>query len=234
MTETLANETYQLRVGYNHPATFSTVVLDGNPFIFLSDGSLRKVCGKCSGSGFLPEYAGIYAGVCFDCNGAGVRKTQYASIEAAEKAIARNIRARAAAAAKRAAEWAAGQAERDAKERAAAEFEAHRENERINAAAATRYAAEVGAKVSVTGTVAVAMYLEPTQYGWSGRMLVVVEGTGSDAGVVVKVTSGARSLFGLERGETVTITGTVKAHAVYEDKAQTVLDRPKVTKEEVA
>lgn len=31
----------------------------------------KRNCHKCHGTGFLPEYAGIYNGTCFKCNGVG-------------------------------------------------------------------------------------------------------------------------------------------------------------------
>ena len=34
----------------------------------------KHVCGKCGGTGRIREYAHIAAGVCFACNGSGVRR----------------------------------------------------------------------------------------------------------------------------------------------------------------
>lgn len=44
----------------------------------------RRDCYKCHGTGFLPEYAGIFNGTCFKCNGLGYRavKTDPAILDA--------------------------------------------------------------------------------------------------------------------------------------------------------
>lgn len=41
---------------------------DGSRLVF------RPICGKCRGSGFLPHYAGIHGGLCYDCMGIGLGK----------------------------------------------------------------------------------------------------------------------------------------------------------------
>jgi len=44
----------------------------------------KRDCYKCLGTGFLPEYAGIFNGTCFKCNGVGYRavKTDPAILDA--------------------------------------------------------------------------------------------------------------------------------------------------------
>ena len=44
----------------------------------------KRDCNKCLGTGFLPEYAGIFNGTCFKCNGVGYRavKTDPAILDA--------------------------------------------------------------------------------------------------------------------------------------------------------
>jgi hypothetical protein len=39
--------------------------------LFKEDFAHTQICGKCSGSGFLPHYAHIDNGVCWDCMGCG-------------------------------------------------------------------------------------------------------------------------------------------------------------------
>jgi hypothetical protein len=192
-------------------------------------GYLRE-CGRCQDfSGVLREFGHVFAGVCFLCNGAGVRRS--GSAQSVATAIARLERQTR----KEIARLAQVEAERPAMEAreleirkgiaAKAEIAAHAQNDRIEA---SRYAAEIGSKITVSGEVKVAMYLEPHQYGWSGRMFVIIEGTGVDAGITLKMTSGASSLFGLEKGQIVVVKGSVKDHTTREGIAQTVVERPKV------
>lgn len=97
------------------------------------------------------------------------------------------------------------------------------------AAAKQRYAGPVGEQVTVTGTVAVHRYIEPREFGWSGSWLVVVEGTGADEGITVKMFGSGAALRQAERGATVTVSGRVKAHGDYNGVPQTeVGPRPKV------
>lgn len=94
-------------------------------------------------------------------------------------------------------------------------------------AKAQRYADEdASGKARVTGTVTVAMTLEG-YYGPS--RLVVVEGTGDDAGVTVKMFGTGQGLWDADRGDQVTVYGTVKDREVYRDVKQTVLTRAKIT-----
>lgn len=41
--------------------------------LFKSDLVYFETCGKCSGTGFIPAFAHVYDGVCFDCLGTGGR-----------------------------------------------------------------------------------------------------------------------------------------------------------------
>lgn len=115
---------------------------------------------------------------------------------------------------------------------AATLLDEHRAEQREQAerAAKQRYAAEVGQKVTVTGTVAAHLYIEPQNYGWSASWLVIVEGTGDDTGITVKTFSGAASIRDLERDQAVRITGVVKAHGERDGVPQTELTRPKAEK----
>lgn len=96
--------------------------------------------------------------------------------------------------------------------------------------AGARYAAPVKAKISGAGVVAVAMNVD-SQYGTS--RLVVVEGTGDDAGVTFKTFGTGASLWEVRKGDEVDVAGTVKDHDEYEGVPQTVLIRAKfvVTRE---
>lgn len=100
-------------------------------------------------------------------------------------------------------------------------------------AAAKRHYLDVekGAKVAVSGAVAVAVTVE-TMYGAS--RLVVVEGTGEHEGVTVKMFGTGATLWEASRGDQVTVTGAVKDFEEYEGVPQTVLTRAKVTVEQAA
>jgi len=91
--------------------------------------------------------------------------------------------------------------------------------------AETRYAGEIGAKkVTVSGIVATATSHEG-DYGIS--RFVIVVGMGDDMGITVKISGTSEWLFDAERGDNVTVTGTVKAHATYNNARQTVMIRTK-------
>lgn len=92
--------------------------------------------------------------------------------------------------------------------------------------AASRHAGEVDEKVTVTGTVTVATTVD-TRYGTA--RLVVVTGTGDDAGVTVKAFGSGKTLWEAAKGQDVTVTGTVSKHGEYDGLPQTELARAKVT-----
>ena len=94
-------------------------------------------------------------------------------------------------------------------------------------AANARHFAEVGAKVQITGTVTVAMNVDGYAYGAIDRLLVV-EGTGDAAGCTFKILGSGKTLWDAAKGDTVTVTATVKKHAEYDGLPQTVLTRAKV------
>lgn len=84
----------------------------------------------------------------------------------------------------------------------------------------SRWVGEVGAKVTVTGTVVFTKVVD-SQYGSS--VLVVVDADGD------KVTTFATAAWVWEthKDDTVTLTGTVKAHEEWEGEKRTVLTRTK-------
>ena len=90
------------------------------------------------------------------------------------------------------------------------------------AAADVDYLGEVGAKVTFTGAVAVAMTVDGYTYN-STQRFVVVEGPGFAA----KMYTTAGWAYEVEAGDEVTLTATVKAHAEYRGAKQTVVTRAK-------
>ena len=90
---------------------------------------------------------------------------------------------------------------------------------------ATRWVGDVGGTVTVTGTVDAVIPVEG-RYGTS--LLVVVRGTGDDDGVIVKTFTTAKWARQVRRGDTVTVTGEVRAHDTRDGERQTQIVRPKV------
>lgn len=267
----------------------ATIVLVGDErFAQGRTGTLYRECWKCREfSGSLPEFAGIYEGVCFACTGRGYS----ASVESEAKAISlakrrvsdRERRARKAQE-KEAAQAAALTVWKTANPEVAAaaqvvmadapvlvngdpDYQANDEwiakwgdfvtslaNQaqfrplsakqteaflpafeqakvdhaaEVDAAAKLRYLdAAVGAKVTVTGTIAVSTSVEGYMPGTSSR-LVIVEGTGDFEGVTLKMIGTSKVMYATERGQAVEVTATVKDFSEYNDVPQTVVKLPK-------
>lgn len=85
------------------------------------------------------------------------------------------------------------------------------------------YAGTVGDKLTLTGTVIVVAAIDGYHdYSPPRRLLVI------DCGEhVAKTITSAAWAYTVERGDTLTVQGTVKAHQDYQGVAQTVLTRPK-------
>lgn len=208
-------------------ATEATAEVLGRSFsaLVLASGKITSPCWKCGGSGLLDHYLGIYDGVCFACRGFG---TQGAPLdrEEAEKRFRTKARREIRADEKRAAE-AAEMAEK------AAELEAARRAQEEAEEAARQaelakidYLGEVGDKVTLTGTLRAAMTVDGYAYGSTQRFLVI-----AGDGFVAKAYTSALWAYGVEKGETVTLTATVKAQAIgRDDERLTVLKAPKLAK----
>jgi hypothetical protein len=100
--------------------------------------------------------------------------------------------------------------------------------ERKAAGEATRYAADVKARITFTGKVTRSIELQPVDLGYgnvSYRRLVIIEGTGEHTGCIFKWIGTSTLAFTLEEGEEVKLTGTVKDHTTYNDAKQTVMTR---------
>lgn len=88
--------------------------------------------------------------------------------------------------------------------------------------AATQYAGQIGEVVTVTGQVTVALSLDGQ---WGPSCMVVI----TDGILTAKAYSTAKWAWAAERGDTLTLTGTVKDRSEYQGTRQTVLARAKVT-----
>lgn len=70
--------------------------------------SYREICDTCLGTGFRPEYAGLFGGTCFYCRGCGLRELiGSGTADELVKVLVRRAKARVRAAAKRQAKAAA-------------------------------------------------------------------------------------------------------------------------------
>jgi hypothetical protein len=198
-------------------------------------GRVYETCWKCpENSGTIPHYMGIYEGVCFACNGAGVRLFAE-TVEAAAK----KVRSGQARAIREAAKWELETPAREAAEKAAAEAallaaweaalrEDARRTAEAEAFAAQRFLGAVGEKVTVTGKVTANLSIEGRfGYRTTYSRLVIIEGVDVDAGVTLKTFGTSAWHYDVEVGDVVEVTATVKDHEVYRGVKQTAVARPK-------
>lgn len=187
-----------------------------------------RACWKCGGDGiywrkaFTANGPGAVQDVCFPCNGSGLGKKIFASLEELEAADARNDKARARREAKAQAEWEAGREEREAEVARRAALEESRRLAREAENARWSYLdGQVGDKVEVIGNISVATTIE-TQFGSS--RLIVIETADRQA---VKLFTTAEWAWSAERDEAITISATIKAFDEFDGRPQTQLVRPK-------
>lgn len=193
--------------------------------------SVREDCGYCNEgvypgpSGHVWEIPGKGSNKwCYRCNGRGYFMVKISSVRARVRRQANQ----AAKAAKLDAEYAAKrpalewlEAERVWKE---AVTEWLKEETRVTAMT-QGFVAEIGTRIKnleVTVTFATTFETEAFTYGTEWKALVIF--TTAD-GQVLKTTGTGSSLYGVEKGQKVTITGTVKGHGNYKGQDQTILNR---------
>lgn len=188
---------------------------------------VRADCVRCGGTGIYSRYHGV----CFRCYGNGADpdgiSVNTKRIWAKEDALVRDYAEELAV--EREAAWVEFNAKQTAAEVARDHALALVMNERRNAAV-QGFVAEVGAKVKgLFGEVVVATNYE-SHFGYStqyGKFLIIK----LDGGQVVKTSGTGATLFGVERGDRVEVTGgSVKAHEHYEGQDQTVLVRAKLAR----
>lgn len=198
------------------------IILRGYTFHKIG-ATVYNSCTKCAGVGNLQQHSNVYNGVCFTCDGTGrgrAVKGGVASLDAITKRRERSQRTR--------------DAKRDAKRAQQAEAAGLRWQQQLNelhdeaieidkARSAQRYAGDVGQTITANVTVVVARLIE-TRFGLS-RLIIATDGNGS----TIKIFSSGKSAMGISPGDTITITGRVKAHEEYEGTKQTLIARPKIT-----
>ena len=182
----------------------------------------RHTCDRCGGIGRVEAWGHVEGGLCFKCEGEGVTGKSFATLEALDAHVAKLAVARDKREAKREAERLAKlEAERPQREAEEAKREAERVAYEAELAQWKHLDAHVDETVTVTGVVAVSAVID-TQ--WGSSKLIVIETPEREA---VKLFTSANWAWGVERDETVTVTGTVKSFDNYDGKPQTVLSRPK-------
>lgn len=214
----------------------------------------RVTCDKCGGDGIYKwgamEYLGNgqvrpqFAGVCFKCGGTGKVWSKW--IERTPEYQAKLDAKRLEKWAKREAEWKALQAEQEAKR---AEEKAKKEAEEKARKEKSQYVGQVGDKLELKVTYeGSGAFDSPSFKGYgidttyihrfrdeNGNLLIWktqnslgwnVEGDKNN----YYMTDGDKFIAWCspDKGDTLTVKGTVKAHSEYKDEKQTVLTRCKV------
>lgn len=200
----------------------ATKTQNGYSVVVTPTGYARP-CHRCGGTGVFASFSHVENGACFHCHGERVENgKRYATEEDYEKHVDALAQARAKRAAKRDALLA--QKEEEHRAQALAEDAKRKKEQEERQAELATYKhldASVGDTVTVTGTVVVATTVD-TQFGAS--RLIVVE---TPARETVKLFTTASWAWGVEREESVTVSGTVKSFDTYGDMPQTQLVRPK-------
>ena len=192
-------------------------------YIKTTNGYARP-CWKCGGDGVYWLSVMTANGpqakkdVCFPCEGTGLSKKIFATLDELAEADKRNEKARERKEAKRQAEWEAGREERELEE-------ARREQARIareaEDASWVYLDGQIGDKVTVIGSVANVATIEG-QYGQT--RLIVVETIDKQA---VKMFTTAEWCWSVQTDDAISVTGTIKSFDEYRGRRQTVLVRPK-------
>ena len=94
---------------------------------------------------------------------------------------------------------------------------------REQAAAVVEHVGTVGDKITLTGTVTIALRVDGYTHRSPDQVMLIID-CGS---AVVKTTTAAAWAYQIKVGDPLTVTGTVKAHTEWRGLKQTVLTRPK-------
>jgi len=194
----------------------------------------RVKCWKCAGQGVISAYAHVYAGECFECNGTGwVDETEtIMTPENAAKADARRAKREAQIAEQIAAE----NAKREAEEQRKAEEQAKREAEIAAVKAISQHVGNIGDRVEMTLTLDhTATWEQPSYAGYGTDTMHIHAFKDTDGNTFIwKTSNGVYVALGngqykvAEKGNTVTLKGTIKDHSEYDGEKQTVLTRCKI------
>ncbi|ASW31838.1 hypothetical protein I5G86_gp07 [Mycobacterium phage DarthP] len=192
----------------------------------------REDCGRCGGSGIYTWYnsMGKCQGSCFGCWGMGkVERSLSVNVARRDARIDAVMREHgdALAAEWQAADEAAAAAEL-AREVAADHDEALREQARRAALNNNTIGAEGERLRNLDAEVVVSSGFDRDKFNGYGTEYVKLVVFKLADGRVLKATSTGMSLYGLNRGDKVRVTGTVKGSGEYKGQVQTILQRVKV------
>lgn len=187
------------------------------------DEILKETCGKCGGDKVINwgnvtlRANGVEGRVCFECRGTGYTTRKVSS---ARSTVRRQMKAENERRAE-AADWAAEAPAREAAEKAAAEAEAKAEAERLAAKPKGHLGAEGERLRNLNAKVTMIRYYESVgHYGQPVQKCIVkFDILGK---VAVWFTDWSK---GLEEGDFVSLTGTVKDHSNRDGEDQTILTR---------
>lgn len=86
------------------------------------------------------------------------------------------------------------------------------------------YTGEVGEKLTLTGTITVLLHVDGFTWHSPSRRMIILDCETS----VAKMITGASWAYDVERGDQITITGTIRKHEDWHGTPQTVIVRPKL------
>ncbi len=204
---------------------------------------ITEKCMKCNGKGYIPYYAQIDDGVCFDCKGTGL--VSWEEEELTPEAQAKQDAIRKAEAEKRAAEYMAKEIDRCHRQALIENKWFDKHQAEVNA---SKWQGEVGDKITVKiinsrstefethfGYNTLHMYIhimkdeEGNTYTWKTQnpLGYYVEADERHCSMIDKK-GRCWNWYCIEDDEAFMITGTVKEHTTYNDVKQTVLTRCKI------
>lgn len=202
----------------------SLLTIGDYSFREVAPGVYREICRRCQGRGWMDEHAMVDEGRCFKCWTRGDYGIDYTADECHER-CRRLTASRERYAAKKHAEHVAFIAEHAADFAAEAEARAAAEQARLTELEMWQYvAAEVGEKVTITGTVTKLISVD-TPFGSS--LLVVIED--AEQHIEAKAFTTAGWAYDAEVGQQYTVAGFVKGFETYEGRKSTMLARVKGT-----
>jgi hypothetical protein len=185
-------------------------------------------CDRCGGKGHIVAYRHIDGGRCFQCYGSGRDSISVATARkwAKDDAFIAEYGAQVDA------YWAEFEAaqERGRKEREFAQAwdDAHAEATR-RAAMNQNVLGAVGQRLKgIAATVTVSTGFERTSYTGYGTDYVKLVIFTTEGGEVIKISGQADALYGLNKGDKVLLTATVKEYGDYNGQRQTIMQRPKI------
>ena len=202
--------------------TMTRITIGLYQFREVAPGVYREVCTRCSGRGWMEEHRDVNEGRCFACDTVGDKGISYTADECHERAR-RLMASRDRYEAKKEAERLAYIAEHA--DELAAEAAAREAGEQARLAELELWQhvdAEMGEKVTVTGTVTNLLDVE-TPFGYS--LLIVIED--AERHVEVKAFTTAAWAYDAEVGQQYVVAGFVKGFDVYEGRKSTLLSRVK-------